>query len=307
MTQSTPPSLTVCICTRNRARLLASTLQRLEALRIPEGVRWDVLIIDNGSSDETPAVAETARARLPLRLVRSERPGKAHAQNSVSGQIEADFILWTDDDVLVDPEWLAAYVAAIERWPEASFLGGPVEPWFEGTPPDWLARHWSTIGSVFAVRQFGNDPLEFDADTVPYGANFAIRTSVQQQFPYDVRLGPQPGNEIRGEETELIRRMLAAGHRGWWVPEARVRHFVPRSRQTLAYVRRFFVGLGELYGRELGQSDGPRLFGRPRWLVRRALAAECRYRWGRITASPDVWLGDLAEAATAWGLIKGAP
>jgi hypothetical protein len=130
---------------------------------------------------------------------------------------------------------------------------------------------------------------------------------VQREYPYDPTLGPRPGSEVRGEETQVIRQMLAAGLTGWWVPDARVQHFVPRHRQTLRYLRRFFVGQGEVQSREFGNADVPRVFGKPRWLIKQALAAEARYRWSRMTASPDVWLDRLIEAATAWGHVKAAP
>lgn len=101
--------------------------------------------------------------------------------------------------------------------------------------------------------------------------------------------------------------MLAAGHTGWWVPDARVVHFIPRSRQTVSYVRRFYTAQGEVQGRALQPSNGPRLFGRPRWMVRQALAAEARYRWSRLSAPPEVWLARLATAAVAWGRANAAP
>jgi hypothetical protein len=100
--------------------------------------------------------------------------------------------------------------------------------------------------------------------------------------------------------------MLAAGATGWWVPDARVQHVVPRARQSVAYVRRFFVGQGEVQGRTRTYDPGPRLFGHPRWLVRRALTAEARYRWSRLVDPPEVWLDRLIKAATVWGHVKAS-
>jgi hypothetical protein len=222
-------------------------------------------------------------------------------------ETRAEYLIWTDDDVLVEPDWVAAYARAFRKWPDAAFFGGPVEPWFEGTPPRWLAEHWPQVANVFAARQLGDQTLAFDALRVPYGANYAVKVAVQRGYPYDPSLGLRPGSEIRGEETQILRRMLAAGHTGWWVPDARVRHFVPHDRQSLAYLRKFFIGQGEVQSREFGHADVPRLFGRPRWLLKQALAAEARYRWSRVTASPDVWLERLIEAGTAWGHLKAAP
>jgi hypothetical protein len=75
----------------------------------------------------------------------------------------------------------------------------------------------------------------------------------------------------------------------------------------VSYLRRFFVGQGEVQSRQFSGTSVPRMFGRPRWLIKQALNAEARYRWSRLTAPPDVWLDRLIEAATAWGHVKAAP
>ena len=300
-------TIDVAICTWNRSALLAQTLDRLSELRVPVDVEWHLLVVDNNSTDATPEVVNEFAGRLPVRSVFEAQPGQANARNRALAETRAEYLIWTDDDVLVDRDWLAAYARAFARHPDAAFFGGPIEPWFEGEPPRWLHDHWQEVANVFAVRQLGETAFPFDAQRVPYGANFAVKVAVQRSFLYDPSLGLRPGSEVRGEETQNLRRLLEAGFTGWWVPEARVQHFVPRQRQSLAYLRKFFIGQGEVQSRGFGSVDVPRFFGRPRWLLKRALAAETRYRWSRITAPPDVWLRNLIEAATAWGHLKAAP
>ena len=297
----------VAICTWNRSTLLAQTLERLCELSVPPGITWQLIVVDNNSTDATPDVIKAFAARLPLRSAFEPRPGQANARNRALAETSAQYLIWTDDDVLVDRGWLAAYARAFAAHPDAAFFGGPVEPWFEGEPPRWLHDHWQEVANVFAVRQLGDTAFAFDAQRVPYGANFAVKVAIQRSYPYDPSLGLRPGSEVRGEETQNLRRLLAAGYTGWWVPDAKVQHFVPRQRQSLAYLRKFFVGQGEVQSRDFGQADVPRILGRPRWLLKRALTAETRYRWSRITAPPDVWLRHLIEAATAWGHLKAAP
>jgi glucosyl-dolichyl phosphate glucuronosyltransferase len=300
-------TIDVVICTFNRCRLLGQTLDWLLRLRAPSDVDWQVLVVNNNSSDATLDVLRAFGERLPLRWVFESSPGLANARNRAIRETAAEYLLWTDDDVLVDPEWMASYLRAFRRRPEAAFFGGPVEPWFDGTPPRWLAQHWREVANVFAVRQLGEEPFLFDHEQVPYGANYAVNTAVQRQYLYDPTLGRRPGSNVGGEETLVMRQMLSAGYTGWWVPDAKVQHFVPRQRQSLAYLRKFFVGQGEVQSREFGTADVPRFFGRPRWLLKRALSAETRYWWSRMTAPPDVWLRHLSEAATAWGHLKAAP
>jgi glycosyltransferase involved in cell wall biosynthesis len=299
-------NIDVAICTWNRSALLTQTLERMRAVYVPPDVTWQLIIVDNNSTDATPEVVRRFSSCLPVRSIFEAQPGQAVARNRALRETRADYLIWTDDDVLVDPDWLSAYARAFVEHPDAAFFGGPVEPWFDGNPPRWLATHWQQVANVFAVRQLGDEAFALDTMRVPYGANFAVKVDTQREYPYDPSLGLRPGSEVRGEETQTLRRMLDAGHTGWWVPRAKVLHFVPHERQRISYLRRFFIGQGELQGRSHPHDPAPRLFGRPRWLIKRALAAEARFQWSRWTSSPDVWLNHLVDAAVIWGHVKAA-
>jgi glycosyltransferase involved in cell wall biosynthesis len=296
----------VAICTWNRSSLLAPTLERLRQIQVPHHVDWQVIVVDNNSTDNTAATLQSFAERLPLRTAFEPRPGLSNARNRAIAETRGDYLVWTDDDVLVDRRWLVAYSQAFERYPTAAFFGGPIEPWFEGTPPRWLAEHWQDVAQAFAVRELGDVPFAFDGSQVPYGANCAFKADVQRRYPYDPSLGRRPGVSLSGDETQVMRQMLADGLTGWWVPEARVRHYIPRHRQSLRYLRQIFGGQGEVLGRHLSTSDAPRLFGRPRWLWRKAVTAEARFWRIRATSGPEVWLTELIETARAWGELRGA-
>jgi glucosyl-dolichyl phosphate glucuronosyltransferase len=286
--------------------MLAQTLERLLDLNVPPQVEWQLLVVDNNSTDATAEVLTSFRTRLPMHSVFEPRPGQANARNRALRETRATYLIWTDDDVLVDLEWIAAYYRAFQKHPEAAVFGGPIEPWFDGTPPRWLADHWQEVASVFAVRQLGDEPFELDNARVPYGANFAVKTAAQREYPYDPSLGLRPGSEVRGEETHMIRRMLTAGYTGWWVPDAKVRHFIPRQRQSVRYVRQVVTSVGEVWERARRYGSPARPMDPPRLLLKKALAAEARYRWSRLTNPSDVWLARLTEAAKAWGHLKAA-
>jgi glycosyltransferase involved in cell wall biosynthesis len=296
----------VAICTWNRSALLAQTLERLMQIRVPTEVEWKLLVVNNNSTDATNDVLEAFASRLPLRWVLEPLPGLSSARNRAVSEVLGDYVIWTDDDVLVDPDWIAGYARAFKTWPEAAVFGGPVHPWFDGTPPRWLADHWQRVAIAYAVRQFGDTPFPLDPLRLPFGANFAFRTEVLREYRFDPTLGRGPDSYLSGEETLVIREMLAAGHTGWWVPDAAVQHFIPRDRQSVRYLRRIFIGQGELECRGVTYEPAPELFGHPRWLLRRALAAEARYRWSRLTQAPDVWLDRLIEAAHVWGRVRAA-
>src|SRR5581483_541916 len=104
--------VTVAICTWNRCKLRDQTLAQFQNLRIPEGVTWELLVVNNNCTDQTDLVLENYRSRLPLRRLFEPKQGHCHARNCAVAAATGELLLWTDDDVLVNPEWLAAYVAA---------------------------------------------------------------------------------------------------------------------------------------------------------------------------------------------------
>lgn len=298
-------NITVAICTWNRCALLEQTLERVAALAIPHGVEWELLVINNNSTDATPETLASFASRLPLRAIFEAEPGLSHARNRAVREAAGDYILWTDDDVLVDEGWLAAYSEAFKEWPDASVFGGNIEPWFEDAPPAWLPRVWTRVASAYASRDLGEQAVALSTTVMPFGANFAVRTPEQRRYIYDPRLGVRPGNIMGGEETTVIRRMLADGCTGRWVPRARVRHYIPQQRQTIAYLRDYFKGYGDYCAQQDAENADAKLFGSPRWLWREALAAEMLYRLRRTLSPPEVWIEDLIKSSQAWGQMHG--
>jgi glucosyl-dolichyl phosphate glucuronosyltransferase len=295
--------ITVVICTWNRAELLDQTLGAMHGLEVPAGVDWELLVVNNNCTDQTDAVIARHTDHLPLRRLFEPTPGKSHACNLAIAEATGELILWTDDDVLVDPSWLAAYAAAARRYPDAGFFGGKIAPWFEGSPPRWLREHWGMVANAFAVRDLGDEPFRFDARVVPYGANFSVRTAVQRAYPFDTDLGPRPGSALRMEEIVLIRQMIADGVVGWWVPAARVRHFIPTSRQSTRYLLDYGRGYGEYLTIATGPVEGVHWFGKPRWMWRQLVTTGARYHLRRLWASPRTWLRDLMIYAEQRGKL----
>lgn len=294
--------LTVAICTWNRAALLAPTLERLGEVRIPAGIEWECVVVNNNCTDDTDAVIARFADRLPLKRVFQPRQGLSNARNAAIDAASGDYIIWTDDDVLVSPAWMEAYVEGFRRWPEASVFGGPVKPWFEGSPPEWLLRRWAELADAYAVRDLGQEFIPFDPSKgrVPYGANFAIRTAEQRAHRYDPQLGLKGGQVVLGEETAVVRAILQAGGSGWWLPAAEVEHWLPRARQTIEYLRDHYRGVGRMRNRLSAAPDRPP-YGKPAWLWRIWLHHRWRYSLKRVAGGgTDAWLMDFLESEAAW-------
>jgi glucosyl-dolichyl phosphate glucuronosyltransferase len=244
--------ISVIVCTRNRAGPIVQLLDSMARLRVPDGLAWELLIVDNGSTDNTREVVERYADRLPIRYAREETPGLSNARNHGVRTARGRYLCWTDDDAEVDPEWLAAYAEAFERHPEAAVFGGRVIPRLDGLTPPWFARlvsRWP-VNNIVAERNFGDEPipLDFSCDRVPWGVNYAIRAQEQRQHAYDPELGVSPTHRRSGEESQLMFEVMSGGATGWWVPGARVHHIFPARRQSRTYFREHFAAIGETLG-----------------------------------------------------------
>ena len=291
---------TVAICTWNRAPLLPRVLERLTRLRDTPR-EWELIVVNNGSDDDTERVLDAFAERLPLRRAFEPKPGLSHARNTAVRHATGDYIVWTDDDALVDADWLAAYARAASRRPEAAFFGGPVRPLFEGTPPPWLSAAWQDIGAAFAVRDLGGEPLELRGAELPYGANFVIRAREQRQHLYDPSLGRRRAGGALGEESAVINAILADGGVGWWAPDALVHHWIPKERQTIKYQRSYYAMQGRTF--HTWRADGrPTFRGRPLGLWSRIMLADVAYCLARLSGDPHLWLKPLVQAS----ILRGA-
>ncbi len=186
-------------------------------------------------------------------------------------------------------------------------FGGLVEPWFPNTPPSWLEKAWAKVAAAYATVDHGSTLLPLTQQRMPFGANMAMRMDTQRAHLFDPDRGLRPGSHMRGDETDVIGRILAAGGTGFWIPTARLRHYVPTHRQTIRYIRDYYAGLGEYLARFSPDTESKRLFGQPRWLWRAAAVKEIRYQFGRLFSPPDVWMDDLIAASKARGGLRVSP
>jgi glycosyltransferase involved in cell wall biosynthesis len=296
--------VTVAICTWNRANLLDQTLTQMRHLRIPAGVEWELVVVNNNCTDDTDTVLARHSGSLPLRRLVELKQGHSNARNKAVDEATGELLLWTDDDVLVDPLWLTHFVNAAHDFPEAAFFGGTVDPWFERHPPPWVTRHLDELGVCYAIRQFGLQVCPLREGELPFGANMAFRTHVLRKYPFDPTLGRIGKGMLGGDETTVLNAMLRDGHSGVWVGAARVHHFIPMSRLTLGYVWEFFRSASFSHNRDAPQS-GWTLFGAPAWAYR----AYCQTAFKTLLLSGwkgKSWLRAFRAAAYYRGVLDGS-
>ncbi len=300
--------ISVVICTYNRSRELRLTLEKFLQLQIPSGVNWEVLVMDNNSKDNTREISAAFQDRLPIRYFFEPQPGKSHALNHSLRVAQGELLIFTDDDVDVEPNWLAGHWEAAQRFPGTASFGGKIVPRWPQTPPVWLQENVSSILRGMAVwydlgttEQTVRDRKDFFL-----GANLSLQKSVLAKNGLTFRpdLGPRPGDPVRAEETFLQQQLVERGFPGRYLPSVIVHHRNPAERMTERYVREWFKGHGMSEVREgKVKSSAHWIFGAPRYLWRYYFTTMFFYAIYRFTRASKIWVGYECEMANVWGHI----
>ena len=295
-------AVSLCICTFNRERLLRQTLARVARLGVPDDVALEVVVVDNNSSDGTAKVIQDASRSLPIRTHKELTPGISAARNAAVRTATGELLLWIDDDVLVEEDWIHRYITTAHANPDVSLFGGPVRPHFEGTPPPWLLGLLPEISQAYALRDFPSGRTVIDRDYLPYGANFGTRRAIHDQLGFDTALGRigESGGCL-SEESTFFEAALNMGFKGRWMADCPVLHVIPPERQTIRYLRHYYRLAGATPG--VVVPGVVSLLGRPRWLWREWLQNEAAYYALRYASTPSRWFPHLKRAATAHGAL----
>jgi GT2 family glycosyltransferase len=239
--------ITLCICTWSRCQSLRQTLNsilRLDGLdRLTE-----ILIVDNNSTDATPEVVDQFRSELPIRRVVETSQGLSHARNRAISEFKGEVLLFTDDDVRFDCNWLSAYANAITKFPEAQFFGGRILPRWDENPPAWFkGEKIALIDGVLVWYDHGCENRPYaKSEEPPFGASFAVRRALLERMSlFRPDLGCKGSSRGRGEETEFLERCISAGVSGVYVGEALCWHCVDSSRLKLAALFRHGIEKGK--------------------------------------------------------------
>jgi glucosyl-dolichyl phosphate glucuronosyltransferase len=289
--------IAVIVATYNRAPLLRDCLAALQVQRYEPGD--EVIVVDNASTDETPALIDEAAARfpVPVRRVRETTPGKTPALNAGVAVATADVLALTDDDVMVAGDWLATVRRLFLEEPDLAVVGGRVDPRWERPAPRWLHvesdGHYDRMASPLALLHYG--PRQNLGSRTAVGANMAVRRQVLETVGgFDPHLGRIRGTLMCGEDHEFCQRVVRAGLPAVYTPDLVVRHWVPAERTRLRYYLRWFFWSG-VTNAMLDLTSAGRKDTRP---------GVPPYLWRRLVAAPGIALlrlltGRTREAAMA--------
>ena len=313
----------IIVCTYNRAEWLPEALESLRQLAVPADFEWEVLVVDNKSTDSTKEVCESFARKYPgrFRYIFEGRQGKSFALNTGIREAKGEMLAFTDDDVTVHADWLTELAATFEKFGCAG-VGGKIVPVWTVPKPDWLEMEGPhKLMNAVVSFDLGSEPCPIKAAAL--GANFAFKKETFQKYgAFRADLGPTVGSEIRGEDSEFCRRLIKAGETLMYSPTAIVYHPVEKRRTEKSYFEAWYVGRGRASVREGGTpANAVRYFGIPRylyasfsrdfakWILCPSAKMRFHYKlqmcetWGQIVESRNV-RGAGAAQSTASGQVS---
>lgn len=299
--------LTAAICTFNRASRLRKLVQSLRQQECP--IPWEILIVDNKSTDNTQTVLEELALEpgVPLRIVREETQGIPYARNrAISESIESDYLFFMDDDELPSPGILAGAYDALER-EGADCAGGQVQVCFSpGERPGWLIDE---LLGFLAETNHGTDSFWIsDVATPLWTANIAYDMSIfrnDETLRFDHRYNRLGATIGGGSDAIMFREILSRKMRIRYRPDMIVQHFVEKWRLKRSY----FVKLHFISGRKYGQfalsNYSKSVFGVPPFLVTQ-VGKQAIKAVSMILRRDRLALRQTMTAAHAFGIIRGS-
>ena len=270
------PQVSVVMSTYNRGDLLADAIRSVLAQHERPSAPFELIVVDNNSTDQTRAIVATFTTVDPrVRYLFEPRQGLSFARNAGVRAARGSCIAFTDDDVRVEPDWVAAIIRAFRDHPEADAVGGRVLPLWPSPPPAWLTRdHWAPL----ALADHGDAPVRITADhpVCLVGANLTVRRAVFEHiggFSTDLQRVKDGIGSL--EDHDFLLRMLGTGRTAVYDPNIVVHAEIQPSRLDRRYHRRWHLGHGHFYSLlrspQVEQSGAGTVFGVPAHLYRQAL------------------------------------
>lgn len=305
--------LSVVVCTYNRADLLARTLASIARAEQPGDRTWELLVVDNRSTDHTVDVVADWSDRLPIRYLYEPEPGLSAARNRAVAEARGRLMAFTDDDVEVDTAWLCELATARRAYPTAAYLAGKILPSYENTRPRWMTEACEALlaGVVIKYSPRRQAGVLSAGESRPMGANLAFDTEALRAIGgFRTDLGRNGSSLVGGEEVAAMIELERRGHHGVYVPGAIVHHLTPVSRLRRGFLFRYFTAVG-IAAVRMGQVEPANRIGPPRWMPRKLLGTGLALAWSCLTGPGEDWIRRMRGfgfyLGAIWELLRTAP
>ena len=250
---SLPAGVSFLICTYNGAQRIPETLTCLAQQKGASAIKWEIILVDNASTDDTIAIAQQHWEKLGspalLRTFKEPQPGKNFAVKVAFSQSSYCYVCIVDDDNRLAPDYLRIGYEILESNSIIGILGGQNTGVFEVSPPDWFSAYQTLYAVGPQLRPYQSVPLPdgLVEEAVLWGAGMFVRTEVwyklrQKEFK-SLFLGRQSTKNLTaGEDDEMCYAARLLGYKIWYSSKLTLQHYMTANRLTEAYRNRLFYG-----------------------------------------------------------------
>ena len=300
------PSITVCVCTYNRCNRLKSLISDLRKQTSP--IPFDILIINNNSSDQTEDVLQklTAEEGIPLRYVTESQQGISYARNrAISECLDKDFLLFMDDDEMPVQGLINAATDALIN-ENADCVGGRVEVCFdEIVRPRWLS---DSLMGFLAETDYGAQALWISDTSKPlWTANIAYNMAIFRDNPslrFDLRYNRKGEGVGGGEDVIMFEQLVDRKYRIRYRPDMIVKHHIDSWKIKRSYFLKLHFVAGINHGRYELEKYDKSIFGIPLFLFNQAVMQTIRWLRLGLTFDPESMRQGM-NVAHVLGIIRG--
>lgn len=245
---SSKEGVSIVICCYNSAARLHPTLAHIARQRVGNDISWEVIVVNNNSSDATVEVAVREWRKLglniPFRLVHEPMAGLSAARKKGFQSAEFEYVIFCDDDNWLDERYVQVAYETMKKHPEVGVLGGKIEAVCAKAPPFWFDH----FKYAYAVGEQNASEGDISQRRFVWGAGMVVRKSIWETIAgsgFKTGLSGRKGASLSaGEDSELSMLALMLGYRLWYTPALRLRHFIPADRLTWTYLVRLTKGFG---------------------------------------------------------------
>ena len=271
-------NISVLFSTYKRPDILLKTLLSFEKINI-DNLSWELLVADNANDIKSQRILKSFQDKLPLDFIVVTKPGKNVALNRLVRLAKGQLIVFTDDDVTPDTNWLIELWQASQRWPNDILFGGKIIPLFPPKTPEWIRDPNFDYASV-AFAWFDKGEEESPFEDSPFGPNMAVRREIFTKYKifFDENIGPRGSDYPMGSETTgFCRKLKKINKRYIYVPKAIVYHRIRPDQVTFKGLLKRAYRFGRGFAATDVNHGCKELLGAPRYLYKKLFFLGFKY------------------------------
>ena len=215
--------ISIIVATRNRKENISRFIDNL--VSINPGPRVELIVVDNGSSDSTPAYLQSLSIPVSLQTLEQVVPGKSRSLNKGIKHANGDILLFVDDDVIFEQNYFSSLIKTVELYPGVNILGGRISI-DASRVPNWIKESYNLRTLLTSEQELGNEIFLYEDGEYPVGPNIAVRRAVLKglEAPWPEMIGPGTNVPV-GDEIGFLRKISKACDKDrLYSPECAVRH-----------------------------------------------------------------------------------